>query len=177
MKGQSYRVVDGYCELVMTKNKTTKIDVGDMETVFQHRWHARQGKSGIWYASANAPTIYLHRLLLGLEDTKKHADHISGDGLDNRRANIHIVTRRENLKNMRMFSNNTSGMNGVHHDPTNHRYVSSTSPEVGKRKQQTFIYHDAESQLDALASAIVDRTLFDVMNDFKNGDRPKHNES
>lgn len=40
-------------------------------------------------------------------------DHINGDRADNRRENLRIVRRSENLKNRRMSSRNTSGHTGV----------------------------------------------------------------
>ena len=53
----------------------------------------------------------MHRLLLKCEG--KIIDHISGDGLDNRRSNIRCCTKSENLLNRRININNNSGYKGV----------------------------------------------------------------
>ena len=43
--------------------------------------------------------IYLHRLLLDAQ-AGEEVDHIDGDGLENRRHNLRIVTRLENAQNV-----------------------------------------------------------------------------
>ena len=55
--------------------------------------------------------IVMHRLLLKCEG--KIIDHISGDGLDNRRSNIRCCTKSENPINRRININNNSGYKGV----------------------------------------------------------------
>ena len=58
-------------------------------------------------------TILAHRLILGLEKgDQRVADHINGNGLDNRRCNLRIVTRKENRWNLRK-TNSLSGIRGV----------------------------------------------------------------
>jgi hypothetical protein len=44
---------------------------------------------------------------------KKQIDHIDGDRTNNRITNLREVTLAENLKNQSIYSNNTSGMQGV----------------------------------------------------------------
>lgn len=44
--------------------------------------------------------IYMHRLVLGLEDgDERYGDHINGDRLDNRRSNLRVLTSRTNGQN------------------------------------------------------------------------------
>jgi hypothetical protein len=54
----------------------------------------------------------MHRLILGAPDDM-HVDHVNGNGLDNRRNNIRIASRAENMANRKKHKNNTSGFMGV----------------------------------------------------------------
>jgi hypothetical protein len=46
-------------------------------------------------------------------DEPQDIDHINGNRRDNRIANLRAVDRRENMRNARLRSNNTSGIVGV----------------------------------------------------------------
>lgn len=54
----------------------------------------------------------MHRMLLGVTDHRVEIDHIDGDGLNNRRANLRTATRAQNARNM-MKSRGRSRFKGV----------------------------------------------------------------
>lgn len=99
-----------------------------------HRWTRQKGGRGIVYAyrwasqSPRKKKSYLHRAVMErvLDRallSKEHIDHINGDGLDNRRCNLRVVTRSENLRN-RHRSSGTSSEPGVSWDTARKRWVA-----------------------------------------------------
>lgn len=79
------------------------VDAADHEWLSQYRWHVSAWKPGKVYAKSCLGRLRhggfaMHRLIMnapaGLE-----VDHVNGDGLDNRRANLRLATRRQNSAN------------------------------------------------------------------------------
>jgi hypothetical protein len=71
------------------------VDDEDFEAVAVRRWHLMSAG----YA-ANPERRLMHRILLGLEPgDRRTVDHINGDTLDNRRANLRICAHAENRQN------------------------------------------------------------------------------
>jgi hypothetical protein len=69
---------------------------------------------GIYYVNKQMYRVRMHRLVLGLNSDKKvFVDHINHNTLDNRKSNLRIVTNSQNLQNLRVRSNNKSGVRGV----------------------------------------------------------------
>lgn len=85
----------------LTQDKYAQIDDADYQLVADHGWFAHfDGKR--WYAMAHMTKkkiVYMHRVLL---PSAKVVDHINGDGLDNRRANIRACTQSQNLANQKI---------------------------------------------------------------------------
>lgn len=52
----------------------------------------------------------------------EESDHINHDTLDNRRSNLRVATREQNMQNRRKQSNNTSGYKGVSWHKTRSRW-------------------------------------------------------
>jgi hypothetical protein len=78
------------------------VDDADAALVQEFRWFEHRAKSKIYLRGYKGPRrnglVYLHHVIcrrsLGLE-----IDHINGDGLDNRRANLREVDRTHNNAN------------------------------------------------------------------------------
>lgn len=60
----------------------------------------------------NGVAEFMHRVIINAP-TGMDVDHINGDGLDNRKINLRLVTDSENQQNRHRLSLNTSGFRGV----------------------------------------------------------------
>lgn len=95
------------------------IDEADVALVLDRHWHCiRDKKRRTMYLvnqrSTNTPRyLRMHRLILGVTDPSVVVDHINGNGLDNRRANLRLCNSFLNAQNRKKNKNNTSGFIGV----------------------------------------------------------------
>ena len=85
-------------KIQLTKGYKAIIDKEDFEKVNKYSWHFSNGYP---YARINHKLIKIDRYILGQENNKLHIDHINGDGLDNRKSNLRMVTRSQNMMNKR----------------------------------------------------------------------------
>lgn len=82
-------------------------------------WHAIKNNSGSFYVESTTikngkqKNVYLHRLVTKCTN-KMHVDHFNHDTLDNTDSNLRIVTRAENMQNLKgPHKDGTSGILGV----------------------------------------------------------------
>lgn len=88
-------------EVPLTGGKIALVDDEDFENINQHKWHVSRGG----YVVRSTPrilgkqqSIYLHKFIL---TSPNEVDHINHNTLDNRRANLRIATRSQNMANTR----------------------------------------------------------------------------
>lgn len=100
-----------------TSNNNSKFyfDKEDFDKIKIYTWH----ESADGYIKTNdvrnpkdKKTISLHRLIM---DAKKDdiVDHINHNVNDNRKSNLRICTKQQNIFNSSIYKNNTSGVKGV----------------------------------------------------------------
>lgn len=87
----------------------TLVDLDDYERLKHYRWQL--DSKGYVYRHER---IALHRAITGLEyGDARVVDHINGDPLDNRKANLAVGTRGQNQQNRNKRPNSTSRHRGV----------------------------------------------------------------
>ncbi len=99
-------------EIQLTRGKVAFIDDDDYERVSAHKWHAATGVRMRWYAASRSGRMRLHRFLLNAPNGMQ-VDHLNGNSLDCRRANLRLASHSQNLWNRSKASHNTSGFKGV----------------------------------------------------------------
>lgn len=96
------------------------IDLEDYSRVSNFKWYFTDRYiRAVMYGN----TISLHRFILNYFGTKD-VDHINGNTLDNRKANLRICSHSRNIINSKKRKDNTSGITGVYWDKTNKKWVA-----------------------------------------------------
>jgi len=106
-------------KIKLTQGRYALVDDEDFNWLNQWKWcfdrsngYAHRNQ---WVNGKNRK-IYMHRIILGNPRgilIKVETDHKNRNKLDNRRKNLRVVTRSENVLNKGLQSNNTSGIPGV----------------------------------------------------------------
>lgn len=101
-------------KITLTNGDVTIIDDCDAGLVLSKRWHCTKQPGGNKYAKRKEgqKTVYLAREIVGATPDQD-VDHINGDTLDNRRSNLRLVTKSQNMMNRRLHKNNTHGNRGL----------------------------------------------------------------
>jgi hypothetical protein len=104
------------------------VDAVDFDWLSQWKWtcdqqgYARRMTSGVGGVKRNV--VFMHRQIMDAPDGMD-VDHKNHNRLDNRRANLRVCTRSQNLGNKRKLSD---GFKGVH--PSGKRWVAMLRKSV-----------------------------------------------
>ena len=118
-------------EIPLTRGQVAIVDAEDFEWLSQYKWFVSWREDARnYYANTYTDEIVsygrkiesMHRLIMKAKKGEI-VDHINGNGLDNRKENLRIVTKRENSINSKIQSNNTSGVKGVALDKSRGKWI------------------------------------------------------
>lgn len=140
-------------EIPLTRGYVAIIDEADADQASARTWSARIDGRNV-YAVTKTRTSDGSRRLLGMHTFLTGwplVDHINGDGLDNRRANLRHATTAQNQRNARLRSDNASGFKGVHWDASQRRWKAQIS--VGGKRLSRGRYLTAEEAAHAYDDA------------------------
>lgn len=106
-------------EIQLTQGQITFVDDNDFPLLSQFNWYADKRENTSYAARIFKDAdgikrkVYMHRLILGEIDKYLHIDHIDGNGLNNVRENLRIVTRSQNQMNSIAHKKRGSKYKGV----------------------------------------------------------------
>ena len=101
--------------LIQASNKKYvyfEIDDEDFDKVAKYKWLV--DKNGYIQTKIKSQLVSLHRFLLNLQKGDgKIVDHANGNKLDNRRSNLRLCTKQQNIYNSKPMLNTASKYKGV----------------------------------------------------------------
>jgi AP2 domain/HNH endonuclease len=151
-------------EIPLTKGYVAIVDDEDYVGLMQFKWHAQVDQRGRlvyahrWDRKADGrrENVSMHRQILGL-GPREMADHVNGNGLDNRRENLRACTNQQNQRNREKVRTSINGRpsspyKGVRWNPNRNRWVG----EIKVDGRSVFLGHhrseeDAARAYDAAA--------------------------
>lgn len=103
--------------ITLTRGHVATIDAEDLHIVQGFHWSARVSRNTVYgqracWQTGKGRLIRLHREIMRAP-ANMQVDHISGDGLDNRKANLRLATNAQNACNQGIRTTNSSGLKGV----------------------------------------------------------------
>jgi HNH endonuclease len=115
---------ENYRLIPLTQGQNAIVDLADYDWLSDVTWYAQYSPhTKTFYANRrelgiDGKIISMARIIVGLprwttSDDTREVDHINGNTLDNRRANLRISTPAENLRNKKRFRENQCGYKGV----------------------------------------------------------------
>lgn len=141
------RIEGNIAYVPLTKGYTAVIDALDVPLVDGWNWHATSGRNIVYatrreYRDGSKKFVRMHRLICGASGDVL-VDHANGNGLDNRRANIRLATRSQNLWNQPIAKHNTSGFKGVSFIKRTKRYRAA----IGLHGKMKYLGYFATAEL------------------------------
>lgn len=104
-------------QVPLSRGMSALVDDADYDRVMaMGRWCADPGgttfyaRKNLYQPGRKLTSLLMHAFLTGWS----RVDHINGNGLDNRRANLRPATHAQNMRNKPMYRNNRSGFKGVY---------------------------------------------------------------
>lgn len=144
-------------EIPLTRGQVAIVDAEDFEWLSQYKWQAKWDKCKKGYYAVTGKSILksfsttiMHRLIVGAKKGDI-VDHIDGNGLNNRKSNLRIVTSTENAINHKIRSDNTSSVTGVRFRKSCKKWYAF----ISINKKETFLgsFVNFEDAVDARGKA------------------------
>lgn len=124
----------------LTKGAVAIVDDEDYEELNKFKWQLHSegyAVREIWNPGGKRKRVRMHRVIMNTPEGMD-TDHRNGNRLDNRKENLRICTRQQNLRNSFVGSNNTTGYKGVAFHKFSGLYHATINVD---KKQKSLGYH------------------------------------
>lgn len=141
-------------EIPLTQGKVALVDDEDYVELSKYRWCAAKSEK-TFYVSRHSPsvkgkrhTLLMHRVIMHPPEDME-IDHINGNGLDNQKVNLRIVTTRQNGQNR--HQKKTSKYPGVSWNKELMSWCANI--QIKGRKRYLGAFNDEKKAADAYQTA------------------------
>lgn len=133
-------------EIQLSDGQFTTVDEDTFIWAKHFLWNNSAGyvsRNGHYSGGVRTRALRLHRIIMNCPDNME-VDHINGNPLDNRRSNLRVCTKPENIQNYSKPRHNTSGYLGV----SLHKRSQKWQANIRIEGKQTYL-GEFESKEDA----------------------------
>lgn len=134
----------GCKEIALTRGRFALVDCADYEWLSQWKWQASKDPYArrSFRINGRLCQISMHRAIMDAPSGCK-VDHINGDTLDNRRANLRLATIAQNRQNSRPSLGKSSRYKGVSLDRQRGTWKASVSLGTFDTEEKAALAYDA----------------------------------
>ncbi len=146
--------------IVKYKNKeyTALIDYEDISILKNIYWRCSYTKVHkrvqAIVGSQGKNKYFLHRLIMGVTDSKQQIDHINNNVLDNRKCNLRICNNTQNSANKPKYKSNTSGYKCVSWSVTSKKWRAYIV--VNDKQRHLGVFENKKDAAEAYNRAAID---------------------
>jgi len=113
----------------LTQGRFAIVDADDYDRFSQYKWSCSQDGNNFYaytfLSEGNKKKrVFMHRLIMNAPKGLI-VDHIDGNGLNNRKSNLRLCTKAQNVQNSRPRSNGSSKYKGVFWNKVNKKWSAS----------------------------------------------------
>jgi hypothetical protein len=171
--GETTFAPDGSVRIPLTQGQFATVSAGDYQRISGHRWYAHWVPATQSFRAVRMTRErggprdsleFMHRVLMGVTDSKLDVDHINHDTLDNRRDNLRVATRSANASNQRKVPGTSSRFKGVTWRIRERKWFAQITSNY---KRRGLGYFDSE----VAAAEAYDRAALEMHGEYANTNR------
>ena len=122
----------------LTQGKSAIVDDEDYSDLIKYKWQYNNG-----YAKRGINTIRMARQIMNATPLQE-VDHINRNKLDNRRENLRIVTRGQNVRNIFKRKDSPNKFKGIHYIKAKNKWIARIQIN-GKRISSGYFLTEEEA--------------------------------